>query len=197
MISGINRFLSPIRGNILVLTISMLVWTLPQQMIAAYEVLYIFSLGGSGSILSLIAAIQLILGILLRILGGYIADIYGRSRIIGIGTTLTSFSYLFYIFAKDWSWIVLGASLLSFTNLYGPALDAIKADSITPNLRGKGFVLLTNLPRIPAIVSPYLGGLLISETAAQYGIKMRVYKIGTEFVPWDAVIGVNSIIFHS
>lgn len=161
-----------------VLTVSAMIFTFMQQLTSAFEVLYIFALGGTGTTLSLIATIRLILGVLLRIPGGYIADNYGRRRIIGIGSTLISLAYLLYVFAKDWTWIAIGAALISFTNLYGPALEAIRADSVSPNERGRGFTLATNLPKIPAIISPTLGGILIFKATSPFGIDLQNIRLG-------------------
>lgn len=128
-------------------------------------------------VLSLIAAISLIVGLLLRVLGGYIADIYGRSRIIGIITTMASFSYLFYIFADNWVWIVIGATLHAFTSLYSPAFSALRADSTAPNERGRSFVLLNILPKIPAIIAPAIGGVLIANHLEPYGIDLTGVRV--------------------
>lgn len=174
----VKQFFQPLKGNLLVLTTSTLIWTFFQQAIGTYEVLYVFSLGGTGTTLSMITAIQLILGIFLMMLGGYIADIYGRRWIIGIVTTLLSFSYLFYVFAQNWVWILVGSSLLSLTSIYGPALEAIRADSVRPNERGRSFVLLTILPKIPGIISPILGGILIADALAPYGINIQGARTG-------------------
>jgi MFS family permease len=169
---SIRQLFAPLRGNILVLAVSLLPWNFTSQLIQPYEVLYIFALGGSGTILSLIAALGLIVGLLLRVLGGYIADIHGRSRIIGVITTIASFSYLFYIFADDWTWIVIGATLHAVTSLYSPAFSALRADSTAPNERGRGFVLLNILPKIPAIIAPAIGGVLIADHLEPYGINL-------------------------
>lgn len=182
MMHSVKRFFQLLKGNLQILTISTLIWTFFQQIIAPYEVLYIFSLGGSGVTLSIITAIQLILGIFLMVLGGYIADIYGRRWIIGIVTTLSSFSYLLYVFAQNWSWILIGASLLSLTYIYGPALEAIRADSVRPTERGRSFVLLTILPKIPGIVSPVLGGILIANAFAPYRINIQGARVGFLFL---------------
>lgn len=172
-----KELFSSLKGNLLILVLSMFMWTFTQQMIQTYEPLYIFSLGGTGTVLGLILAIQTIFGMFLRILGGYMADIYGRKRIIGVFTAISSFAYLFYVFAEDWTWIVVGASLASVTSLFGPALEAIRADSIKPEERGRGYMLLNTLPRIPAIIAPAIGGMLILNRASEYGIEFGNLKI--------------------
>jgi len=165
-----KELFSSLKGNLLILVLSMFIWTFTAQMIQPYEPLYIFSLGGTGAVLGMILAIQTIFGMFLRILGGYIADTYGRRRIIGIFTIISSFGFFFYVFAENWIWIVIGASLASVTSLFGPALEAIRADSVKPEERGRGYMLLNTLPKIPAIIAPAIGGILIIDMTSEYGI---------------------------
>jgi len=49
-----KELFSSLKGNLLILVLSMFMWTFTQQMIQTYEPLYIFSLGGTGTVLGLI-----------------------------------------------------------------------------------------------------------------------------------------------
>lgn len=141
-------------------------------MIGPYESLYLFALGGSGVILSLISTIQTFVSTVLRVIGGYLADTRNPRILVGVASITMAFMYLFYIFAIDWRWLVVGATLLSGQALYEPALVAIRANSIPPASRGRGFALYNTLPQIPAILAPTLGGLIISNPEAPYGINL-------------------------
>jgi len=168
----LKQFFSPLRGNLLVLVVSLLIWTFMEQMIKTYEPLYVFALGGTGAILGALTATQTLLGTSLRIPGGYIADTRGRRLLVGAATILASFAYLFYALATNWTWLIFGVSLLSLTALSEPALDAIRADSVGPEDRGRSYVLLTTLPQIPALIAPTVGGLLILDEASKEGISL-------------------------
>ena len=175
---SIKRFFSPLRGNLLALTLSITLWLFPHMMVTPYESLYFLALGGSGALLGLMNTVQSMLGIGLKFSGGSIADRRGRKKVIGIVTIMLSFFYFFYIFARSWVWVFIGASLLSLRSLYTPALQAIRADSVKPRERGRGFIFFSVLPRIPAIIAPALGGMLMVDLASNYGISLEGVRLG-------------------
>lgn len=133
-------------------------------------------------ILGAINTIQSLVGIVLQIFGGAIADRWGRKRIIGFMTVMASLSYIFYIFADNWLWILFGALMLSVTYLYVPALQALRAESVSPSERGRGFVLFNVLPEVPAVLAPAIGGLLINNEASKYGISIPGIKLCYSFL---------------
>ena len=164
--SGLREYLAPLRGNLLVLISSMIVWNFVLQMVSTYEPLYVFALGGSGVALGLLTASQTLLSTFLRVPGGYIADKRGRRKIIGVVTIVSSLGYLFYVFARDWTWLLMGGFVLAVIGLSEPAVEAIKADSVRPEERGRGYALLNTIPQIPAMLAPAVGGILIADGAS-------------------------------
>jgi len=164
--SGIREYLASLRGNLLVLISSMIVWNFVLQMVSTYEPLYVFALGGSGVALGLLTASQTLLSTFLRVPGGYIADKRGRRKIIGVVTIVSSLGYLFYVFARDWTWLLMGGFVLAVIGLSEPAVEAIKADSVRPEERGRGYALLNTIPQIPAMLAPAVGGVLIADGAS-------------------------------
>ena len=103
---NVRGIFSPLKGNLLVVSILGLTFT--SELVQPYEPIYIFALGGTGAVIGIISATQTLLGTFFRVQGGYIADVYGRNRLTGIVTSLTSFAYILYIFAPNWMWLVLG-----------------------------------------------------------------------------------------
>ena len=168
----IREYLAPLKGNILVLVSSLMMWHFVLQMVSPYEALYIFAIGGSGVALGILSTTKTLFSTFLRIPGGYLADRRGRRKVIGIAAIVSSVGYLFYVFAQNWLWLLPGAFLLSMVALSEPAVEAIKADSIRPEERGRGYAMLNTIPMIPAVVAPAIGGLLIAESNADFGIRL-------------------------
>ena len=168
----IREYLAPLKGNILVLVSSLMMWHFVLQMVSPYEALYIFSIGGSGVALGILSTTKTLFSTFLRIPGGYLADRRGRRKVIGIAAIVSSLGYLFYVFAQNWLWLLPGAFLLSMVALSEPAVEAIKADSIRPEERGRGYAMLNTIPMIPAMIAPAIGGLLIAESNADFGISL-------------------------
>jgi len=145
-----------INRNIMVLIIGWIIWSPFFDAVRYYEQYYMEALGASFLIIGMIYGVsQFILGIV-RIPGGYIADRYGRKRIIVVMTFIISLSYLLYALAPmlpppRWIWVFIGAIISNAALIYQPALNAIMADSITPKKRGIGYSLLMFLPHISSI----------------------------------------------
>jgi MFS family permease len=142
-------------------------------MVSPYESIYIFVIGGSGLTLGILSTTQMVVSTLLRIPGGYIADKRGRSRIIGIAIIASGFGYFFFMFAQSWIWLLPGVIILSLKGLAEPATEAIKADSVDPENRGRGYAIINTLPEIPALIAPAIGGYLIVETISNYGLSLN------------------------
>ncbi len=170
--SGIREYLSLLKGNVLVLLVSLLIWNFMLQLVSTYEALYIFALGGSGVSLGFLSTIQTLSSTFLRIPGGYLADKRGRRRIIGLAAIIASLGYLFYFFAQNWLWLLPGVLFLSFIGLAEPAVEAIKADSVKPEERGRGYAMMSTLPQIPAMIAPAIGGIIIADRASDLGINL-------------------------
>ncbi|RLE61989.1 MAG: MFS transporter, partial [Thermoprotei archaeon] len=78
----LRKELSILRGNFLVLMISWIFLHFAFSMIYPYEVLYLQALGASPSTIGLIGSLGTALLCISTIPGAYIADRYGRKKII-------------------------------------------------------------------------------------------------------------------
>jgi len=149
------------KGNILVLTVSRIIWSLSSSIVWPYQSLFIQDLGGSKPIIGLITALGNFTGMLFYPLGGYIADKSGRAKLVGYATLLYACSFLLYAFAPSWEWIAVAISVQQLVLFYMPALNAIMADSIPPGARGKILSLTISIPEAVRILAPFIGGWLI------------------------------------
>lgn len=149
------------KGNVRVLVICRALWTLSFQIPAPFLTLYILALGGSPVEVGLINSLGF-LGVALYPIGGTIADRVGRVKLVGYSTYFMALTYSIYMIAQDWRAIAVGHLLHQMALFYLPALNAIFADSLPPDARGRGFALERAIPSALGIIAPYLGGLLIS-----------------------------------
>jgi len=150
------------KWNVFGLILSWTVWGPFQSMADPYFQLYAYELGATPVILGAISFVSTITLGFSRILGGYVADKYGRKKIVVCMTGLFSFSFLIYAYAPDWTWLVIAAFLSNVALLYQPALWSIEADSTPKELRGKLFSLYHFLPDIISSFSPLLAIYFIS-----------------------------------
>lgn len=79
-------------------------------------------------------------------------------------TFASAFSRLFYIFAPSWKWLLVGAILSGVTNIYGPTLNAIVADSVPKDKRGMAFTVINLIMSVSTTPAPLVSGYLLTAT---------------------------------
>jgi MFS family permease len=163
---------SLMKGNILVLTVSRVIWSISGAVVRPYMSLYILALGGSKPVIGFANAMADLAGMFLYPLGGYIADKAGRAKLVGIATFLYASSFLFFIFAPSWEWLAVGMAYQQLVLFYMPALNALMADSIPVGTRGKILSMMMVIPEAVRIFIPYVGGWLIAVYTLQPAMRI-------------------------
>jgi len=160
-----NRF-DFLKGNLLVIVISSGFWNLAGQMVMPFFSLYVLGLGGSYMDIGVISAIGSITRIIPSLIGGYLADTIGRKKIVYSMTLLMGINELIKAFSPSVNFLFISAALGAiFGGIRGPAFESITADSTKPDSRALAYAVLSVVPPLFGIVSPYVMGLLID----QYG----------------------------
>jgi MFS family permease len=149
------------RGNILVLTVSRIIWSLSMSVVFPYQSLFIQELGGSKPVIGMITALGNVTGMIFYPLGGYLADKSGRAKLVGYATMLYASSFIVFVLAPTWQWMAVAIAFQQLVLFYMPALNAIMADSIPPGARGKILSLTIAIPEAVRILAPFIGGWLI------------------------------------
>ncbi len=149
-----------IAGNFLIMVLSWLILDFFSEMPATYYPLYVQALGGTAASIGLIGAVEMVARGLVQIPGGYLADKYGRRWLISTMTFVAAMGRIFYALAPSWEWILLGAVTVGLTNIYGPALNAIVADSVPKERRGMAFSIINLIASVSTTPAPLIAGLL-------------------------------------
>lgn len=164
------------RGNLLTLIVSWLFVFFTFSMTFSFESPFFRELGAPPEIIGIMGSVgAMVLG-LVRIPGAVLADRYGRRQIIVMMTFVIALSFLFYIFAPDWRFVLMGMIISNLALIYQPALDAILADSVPPEKRGMGYAAVNVIPNIPTIAAPVIAGILVETYGIIAGMRI-VYTI--------------------
>lgn len=176
LLARVKAEFSFMRGNLLTLIVSWLFVFFTFSMTSSFESPFFTELGAPPVVIGLMgSAGALVLG-LVRIPGAVIADRYGRRQIIVMMTFSIAFSFLFYIFAPDWRFVLIGMIISNLSLIYQPALDAILADSVPSEKRGMGFAAVNVIPNIPTIIAPAVAGYLVATHGLVPGMRL-VYTV--------------------
>jgi DHA1 family tetracycline resistance protein-like MFS transporter len=166
--------------NYLVLTLTSTLWGIPASICNTYFSLYVFGLGGTEIIIGLTLALGNATFVIFAIIGGHIADLYGRKKLVSIMTLILGLSQFLVAISPNWQFLILVIIVTNICWIFEPAFWAILADSINEQKRGTGFAFYSCLSYLPWAIMPFIGGFLIDI----YGIlaTMRWTYIGLAIV---------------
>jgi len=160
------------KSNLFAFGLSWVLWLPITNATGVYFQIFLTELGANPSVVGIVLSVASFIIGFSRILGGYIADFYGRKKIIVILTYVASFVYLAYAFAETWVHILIASIVMNITLLYQPAIRAILADSIPEERRALSFGVIMNLPTVISIFSPYLALWAISTFGILGGMRI-------------------------
>jgi len=149
--------------NVLVLTLSRVIWGMSDTNIDNFISQFLVALGASVPAIGIINALGSFGSMLLYPVGGYIADKSGRVRIVAYSTLIYVSSFIIYLLAPSWEWAAIAMIYQNVSLFYVPAMNAIMADSIPVGERGRLYGFNFALPTLVRIVSPYIAGLFIAK----------------------------------
>jgi MFS family permease len=136
---------------------------LAQNMFAIFIPIYISQLGASVAQVGMVLSLSSIIRLALQIPTGWLSDIFGRLRIIAIGSAIGFIGLLAMILAKDWKILLLAIILESISQLalgpnYGPFLIEHSSEKHIGRVMGVSEMIF----RIVFVLGPLIGGFLAS-----------------------------------
>lgn len=180
-----------LRGNVLVLMLGTVIRQLSLFITFPYFSLYIRALGGSNVVIGQVNALRPLAAMFIYPIAGALADSYGRVKIIVAMGYLNAALYLLYMLAPDWRFLAAATLLNGLLVFSFPASSALLADSLPSELRGRGFAAITAIPGFVGILSPFIGGYLITV----YGVERAMRLLYAVTVVATALIATMNLKF--
>ncbi|HXY56063.1 MAG TPA: MFS transporter [Nitrososphaerales archaeon] len=166
-------------SNAWILTSTSAVWSIGSTMANPYQSVYFSSLGASPFQIGLLVAYGTGVTILALLMGGYIADIWGRRRVVVVFSWVSVASAFVYCVVNSPIVILVPLSLASIASFYTPAFNSIMMDSIEPEDRIRGFAVFSAINTIPSIFAPTVGGFMITRFGPTPGLRYCYLLSGT------------------
>lgn len=132
---------------------------------------YLEALGATTPIIGLFGTAEDLFDAAYQYPGGFIADHLGRQRAFLIFITLACLGYLVYLFSPSWPYLFVALALvMAWQSMASPAIFAVIGDSLPRERRAMGFTLQSILRRLPIVIAPIIGGVLIASTGIIKGV---------------------------
>lgn len=105
--------------------------------------------------------------------GGWVADRHGRRTALLLFVGCATVGYAVYFVAPAWPAVFLGlAFVMAWSSMANPTLFAVVGDALPPERRTMGFTVQSILRRVPIVIAPALGGLLIAAHGVRSGVRI-------------------------
>jgi MFS family permease len=126
----------------------------------------LLAIGGYGSVRDLLDGLA-------QYPGGWLADRYGRRAGLLLCIALAIAGYALMVAASFWGVAFAGLVLtVGWSSMASPTLFAVIGDALPPERRTLGFSIQSILRRVPMVVAPFLGGLLIVKHGVSHGVRL-------------------------
>ncbi len=132
---------------------------------------YLEALGASTPMIGLFGTAEDFFDAVYQYPGGWIADRFGRRRALFFFLGLACAGYLVYLLGPSWPFAFLGLALvMGWQSMASPAIFAVIGDSLPKEKRAMGFTIQSILKRVPVVVAPVIGGVIIASRGVVSGI---------------------------
>jgi MFS family permease len=160
-----------LRRNIVVLSLAIFCVGLGEELWARFLPKYLEALGAGVLAIGTFGTLQDLLEGLYPYPGGVLADRWGRKRALVAFNLLALVGYGIYLVSPSWPFVFVGLGFtMAWSSLALPATFAVIGDSLPPERRAMGFTVQSILKRVPTVLAPPLGGLLIGSLGLVAGM---------------------------
>jgi MFS family permease len=159
--------------NVAVMLAAFLALGMGEELWTRFVPKYLEALGAGAWVVAVYGTLKDLLDAVYPYPGGWLADRLGRRSALILFAVLAIGGYLLYMAAPSWPWILAGTVLvMAWSSLTLPAIFAVIGDYLPPTQRAMGFGVQSILKRVPIILAPPLGGLLIATLGLAGGIRV-------------------------
>ena len=174
-VTRINRLAEffGLRRNLVILLIAILCIGAGEELWMRFLPKYLKELGATVFVIGLFDGLRTLLGAVYAYPGGLMVDRWGHRRVFLIFNLLSIVGYAIVLFVHHWGAVIGGMFLfLSWTCFSLPASFSLVAESLSANRYAMGIGVQSVIKRLPIMVAPILGGILIDHFGVEAGVRL-------------------------
>jgi MFS family permease len=136
---------------------------------------YLEALGAGPATVGLFGTADDFLDAIYQYPGGYLSDRIGSRRALVSFAGIAAIGYAIYALSSNWPMVFVGLVFVSaWSSMGSPAIFGLIAETLPHDRRAMGFTVQSVLKRVPIMVSPAIGGLLIARFGLLAGIRIAL-----------------------
>jgi MFS family permease len=162
-----------LKRNLVILLIAIFVIGTGEELWMRFVPKYLKTLGAPVLAIGLYDALRTLLGAIYAYPGGVVVDRWGHARAFLAFNVLSIIGYAVVLLIPSWGAVLAGMFLfLSWTCFSLPATFSLVAASLAANRHSMGIGIQSVIKRIPIMVAPFFGGMLIDAYGVIPGVRI-------------------------
>jgi len=164
-----------LKRNLVVLLLAIFVIGAGEELWMRFVPKFLQALGASVFVIGLYDALRTLLGALYAYPGGVIVDLWGHRRAFLTFNIVSIVGYALVLFVPHWGAVIAGMFLfLSWSCFSLPATFSLVAAALEANRHSMGIGVQSVIKRLPIMVAPFFGGLLIDRFGVIGGVRIAL-----------------------
>src|SRR5437764_7710261 len=151
-----------LKRNLVILLIAILLIGAGEELWMRFVPKYLETLGASALVIGLYDAVRTLLGAVYAYPGGVVVDQWGHRRAFLVFNIVSIVGYSVVLLVPHWSAVLAGMFLfLSWSCFSLPATFSLVAAGLEANRHSMGIGVQSVIKRVPIMIAPFFGGVLI------------------------------------
>ena len=164
-----------LKRNLVVLLIAIFVIGAGEELWMRFVPKFLQALGASVFVIGLYDALRTLLGAVYAYPGGVLVDLWGHRRAFLTFNIVSIVGYALVLFVPHWGAVIAGMFLfLSWSCFSLPATFSMVAAALEANRHSMGIGVQSVIKRLPIMVAPFFGGLLIDRFGVIGGVRIAL-----------------------
>jgi len=158
--------------NVAVMSLAVFLLGAGEELWKSFMPKYLEALGAGAAAIGLYGTARDFLDAIYQYPGGYVADRIGTRRALILFASLAAVGYAIYAISPGWPLVFAGLVFaMAWASMASPAMFSLIAERLPRDRRAMGFTVQAILKRVPVLLSPTLGGLLIGTMGLIRGVR--------------------------
>jgi MFS family permease len=164
-----------VKRNIVILLVAIFVIGAGEELWMRFVPKYLLAVGAAVFVIGLYDALRTLLGAIYAYPGGVLVDIWGHRRAFIIFNVVSIAGYALVLLIPHWGAVIAGMFLfLSWTCFSLPATFSLIGAALEANRHSMGVGVQSVIKRLPIMIAPILGGILIDRFGIVNGVRVAL-----------------------